>query len=46
MTREDITAIVSYLRSIEPVRHQVPDEVQPGDLAREPFVYFGIYRSR
>jgi len=46
MTREDVTAIVSYLRSIEPVRFQVPDEVKPGDPATEPFIYFGVYRSR
>lgn len=46
MTEEDATAIVSYLRSIEPIHHQVPDEVQPGDTATDRYVYFGIYRSR
>jgi len=46
MTDEDVTAIVSYLRSIEPVEHQVPDEVEPGQKASSPFVYYGIYRSR
>ena len=43
---DDVKAIVSYLRSIEAVRHQVPAEVEPGDRAREEFVYFGVYRSR
>ena len=45
MTEEDVTAIVSYLRSIKPVRHKVPDEVKPGQKAKSPFVYFGVYRS-
>ncbi len=46
MTDEDVTAIVSYLRSIDPVEYQVPDEVAPGQKATSPFVYFGVYRSR
>jgi mono/diheme cytochrome c family protein len=46
MTSDDVTAIVSYLRSIDPVEHQVPDEVAPGQKAGSPFVYFGVYRSR
>lgn len=43
---DDVNAIVSYLRSIEPVRHRVPDEVEPGHRASHPFVYFGVYRSK
>jgi len=46
MTEEDVAAIVSYLRSINPIHHKVPDEVEPGEKATEPFVYFGVYRSR
>ena len=46
MTEEDVTAIVSYLRSIEPIDHQVPDEVKPGDQAKDRYVYFGVYRSK
>ena len=46
MTEEDVTAIVSYLRSIEPIHHQVPDEVKPGDKAKDRYVYFGVYRSK
>jgi len=46
MTEEDATAIVSYLRSIKPVHHRVPDAVEPGDKAKDPFVYFGVYRSK
>lgn len=45
MSAEDIAAIVSYLRSIKPIRHVVPEAVEPGHLARSPFVYFGVYRS-
>lgn len=46
MTSEDVTAIVAYLRSIPAVQHKVPDEVKPGEKAKEAFVYFGVYRSR
>lgn len=43
---DDLEAMVAYLRSIEPIRHQVPEEVEPGRRAPEDFVYFGVYRSR
>lgn len=46
LSTEDVEAIVAYLRSIPPVRHEVPDEVVPGNKAKKPFVYFGVYRSR
>jgi mono/diheme cytochrome c family protein len=45
MKQDDIDAIVSYLRSIEPIRHKVPDEVKPGEKSTNPFVYFGVYRK-
>ena len=45
MTDDDIDAIVSYLRSIKPIRHEVPDEVAPGRRASKPFVYFGVYEG-
>lgn len=43
---DDVVAMVAYLRSIRPVRNQVPPEVRPGNSTREEFVYFGVYRSR
>ncbi len=43
---DDVDAIVAYLRSIPAIRHEVPAEVLPGNRARMPFVYFGIYRTR
>lgn len=43
---DDVDAIVAYLRSIKPVRHQVPDEVAPGKRATHPYVYFGVYRNK
>ncbi|MDH3614884.1 MAG: cytochrome c [Gammaproteobacteria bacterium] len=46
LSDEDVNAIVSYLRSIEPVYHQVPKSVEPGEPAKQPFVYFGVYRSK
>jgi mono/diheme cytochrome c family protein len=42
----DIYAIVGYLRNIEPVIHRVPDDVPPGRTAKDPYVHFGVYRSR
>ena len=45
MSDEDVSAIVSYLRSIRPVKHEVPAAVEPGRAASSPFVYFGVYRS-
>lgn len=46
MTDEDVTAIVSYLRSIEPVGHKVPAEIIPGQKTSRRYVHFGVYRSR
>lgn len=46
ISNDDIEAITAYLRSIEPVAHAVPAEVRPGQRAKSPFVYFGVYRSR
>ena len=46
ITNDDVTAMVAYLRSIEPVRHRVPDNVEPGRETSEPFVYFGVYQRR
>ena len=43
---EDVNAIAQYLRSLEPVAHQVPAEVAPGKPTSEAFVHFGIYRPR
>lgn len=43
---DDVDAIVGYLRSVAPVEHRVPDPVEPGERARAPFVYFGVYRSK
>ena len=46
LTDEDVTAIVAYLRSIDPVKHRVPDDVPPGEPTSQPFVYFGYYQRR
>jgi mono/diheme cytochrome c family protein len=43
---DDAWAIVAYLRSIEPVEHQVPVNVPVGRKSDRPFVHFGVYRSR
>ena len=36
MSDEDVSAIVSYLRSIRPVKHEVPESVEPGRAGRRP----------
>jgi len=41
----DVQAIAAYLRSLPPVRHEVPQSVAEGQKATAPFVHFGIYRS-
>jgi len=46
ITDEDAFAIAAYLKSLPPVRHQVPANVSPGQRARAPFVHFGVYQSR
>ena len=45
MSDDDVGAIVSYLRSIRPIKHEVPEAVEPGHVTSRPFVYFGVYRS-
>ncbi|MEO1595970.1 MAG: c-type cytochrome [Pseudomonadota bacterium] len=47
LKESDVSAIASYLLSLEPVRHQVPDKVlrgKPSEGAR--YVHFGVYMSR
>lgn len=43
---EDANAIAMYLKSLPPVRHQVPENVPAGREATAPFVHFGVYQSR
>jgi len=43
---DDALAIAAYLKSLPPVRHQVPANVQRGQRATAPFVHFGVYQSK
>ena len=43
---DDVDAIVAYLRSIKPIQHEVPAPVNMGENAHNPYVYFGVYRSK
>jgi hypothetical protein len=45
ISNDDAHAIVGYLRNLKPVKHQVPDDVPAGTMARDPYVHFGVYRS-
>lgn len=40
---DDLLAIASYLKSLDPVRREIPPMTLPGDPARHPYVRFGIY---
>ena len=42
----DATAIATYLKSLEPISHEVPKRVLPGNSTRTPLVHVGLYRSR
>jgi hypothetical protein len=46
ITREDALSIAAYLKSLPPVRHAVPPNVNPGQPAPAPYVHFGVYQSR
>lgn len=46
LTEDDARAIAAYLRALPPVRHEVPDNVRPGQRASAPFVHFGVYMSK
>jgi len=43
ITEDDAYAIAAYLKSLPPVRHLVPFNVDPGDEAEAPFIHFGVY---
>jgi len=43
---EDANSIAMYLKSLPPVRHQVPQNVQVGKKAVVPFVNLAVYLSR
>ncbi len=45
ITEEDAFAMAAYLKSLPPVRHQVPSNVSRGQRTNAPFVHFGVYQS-
>ena len=46
ITSQDALSIVAYLKSLAPVRHQVPSNVVRGQRTAAPFVHFGVYQRR
>jgi hypothetical protein len=46
ISNTDALAIAAYLKSLPPVRHQVPANVRRGQKASAAFVHFGLYQSR
>jgi mono/diheme cytochrome c family protein len=45
LSDEDVRAIVAYLRSLPPVRHRVPENVEPGSKVSGRYVEFGMRQS-
>jgi hypothetical protein len=43
---QDVEAMAMYLKSLPPVRHEVPENVRPGRPSALPYVHFGVYRSQ
>lgn len=43
LSDSDVYAIASYLKSIPPIYHEVPLDVEEGEHTSESFVYFGVY---
>lgn len=43
LSESDANAIAQYLKSIPPISHQVPSDVEEGQRTNESFVYFGVY---
>lgn len=43
LTPSDAHAVVSYLRSLAPVDHRVPEPVPAGTVSKYPFVHYGVY---
>lgn len=41
---EDALSIAAYLKSLPPVRHQVPSNVQQDQATDEPYIHFGVYQ--
>lgn len=46
ITSPDALAIAAYLKSLAPVRHEVPRNVAPGEKAQAEFIHFGVYQSK
>lgn len=45
ITEEDAFAMAAYLKSLTPVKHQVPSNVNRGERSTAPYVHFGVYQS-
>jgi mono/diheme cytochrome c family protein len=46
LSDDDATAIALYLKSLSPVRHQVPGNVVPGEPTKQRYVHVGLYQKR
>lgn len=46
LSDEDAESIVAFLRSLEPIKHSVPNNVPAGTRATAPYVHFGVYQSK
>ena len=46
LSADDAEAIAMYLKSLPPVKHDVPQNVRAGQKTRAQYVHFGTYQSR
>lgn len=46
ITEEDAFAVAAYLKSLAPVKHQVPSNISRGQRSTAPYVHFGVYQSK
>lgn len=45
LSHSDATAIATYLKSIPAVDHAIPADVSHGEMAKFPYVFFGVYET-
>lgn len=45
LSHDDATAIATYLKSIPAVDHAIPGNVAHGEMARFPYVFFGVFQT-
>jgi len=45
ITDDDALAIAAYLKSLPPVRHEIPRNIPAGEPTSASYIFFGVYRG-